>query len=80
MATKPRRTRAPAWMRILEQSTRSRDPEGAREARRLFKALGAERQQALTQEISDTRASELCRAYPNVISRPFSNWGDCVKV
>lgn len=55
------------WIETTEQATRLRTPDDVREAKRAFKELPRDKQFELAEEIVETRAAELCRAFKNVI-------------
>ncbi len=57
-----------AWVKAVEAETKGRQPTSLKAARAAWKGLSGEEQLAIAKEIVDTRASELCRAYRNVIS------------
>ncbi len=55
------------WIEKTEEATRQRAPQNHREAKRAFKELPRDKQFELAEEIVETRAAELCRAFKNVI-------------
>ena len=60
------------WAKYTEEDTRTRKPKNIAEAKRTFlKKLSRDEQMALAEEIVSTRASELCRAYKNVVDVCF---------
>lgn len=60
------------WIRRTESRTRHRRPPDESAARKVFlEELSRTDQFAMVHEIVDTRSSELCRAYPNVIDVAF---------
>ena len=68
MANKRATTR---WSRQAEALTLASRPRGVLQARRNFRALDREQRLELAREIVETRASELCLAYRNVVSVAF---------
>jgi hypothetical protein len=64
---KPRLT----WSRRVEQATLDHTPGDIADAQRLFQSLAMEEKAVLLQELVNTRAVELCRAYSAVIAVAF---------
>jgi len=68
----PRKSPSADWARYAEEVTRKRKPKNVTAASRTYlKELSRDEQMALAEEIVETRASELCRAYRNVVDVSF---------
>ena len=56
------------WIHNTEAATMNKTPENIKEAQRVFnKELTPQEQMKLTEEIVESRAAELCRAYKSVV-------------
>lgn len=55
------------WIKQTEQMTLNYVPGDVKQAKRVFEELTPQEQMTLVQELVETRAVELCRAYKNVI-------------
>jgi len=64
----PRRRGDRAWTRLVEDASLSRSPGDLSHARAVFDALPETERRRLARELVATRAGELVRAYPDVVS------------